>query len=352
MQPQMAHGALKRLSLSGAAASLALWCAASAAQEPATVRAIQPEYRAFTHASAQPAVAEAFYEADLGAKVSGFVAELAVDVGSRVTAGQMLARIAVPEITEARNAARAEVAARASEHERTVMLAERNSVTQKALTEAKSRLDAAVAALAEVDAQLEYATIQAPFAGVVTARSIDPGDMVFEASSPKGGDQPLLKVAKLDVIRVKTYVPERDAVWVDIDDAATIVFDAMPGVSFVSKVARTSGAIDPGTRTMLVEIDLPNDDGRIRPGSYGQTRIALESRDRALALPSSAVRFGDGDAHVFVVAGSSARRTNVITGLNVGGWIEVLSGLTEADRVIATPPANLTDGATIRIAAQ
>lgn len=347
----MTHGAFKRLCLSGAAAGLALWGGTAAAQEPPTVRTIAPEQRAFTHASTQPATAEAFYEADLGAKVSGFVAELLVDVGSRVTAGQVLARLAVPEIIQARNSARAEVAARRSEHERTAMLAERNSVTQKALSEAQSRLDMAVAALAEVEAQLEYATIQAPFAGVVTARAIDPGDMVFEASSPKGGDQPLLKVAKLDVIRVKTYVPERDAVWVDVGDRAAITFDALPGRLFAGSVARLSGAIDPGTRTMQVEIDLPNDDGSIRPGSYGQTRIELASRERALALPASAVRFGTGEAHVLVVDAGAARRVNVVTGLNVGGFIEIVSGLTGNERVIAAPPATLADGAEVRLAA-
>jgi RND family efflux transporter MFP subunit len=275
-----------------------------------------------------------------------------VDVGSQVRAGQVLARIAVPEIIEERNAARAEVAARRSEHERTAMLAERSSVTQKALTEAKNRLDGAVASLAAVEAELEYATIQAPFAGVVTARSIDPGDMVFEASSPKGSAEPLLKVAKLDVIRVKTYVPERDAVWVDVGDPAVVAFDALPGQSFESTVARLSGAIDPGTRTMLVEIDLPNDQGRIRPGFYGQTRIALEARERALALPTSSVRLGDGAVHVLVVDGGTARRTNVVTGLNAGGWTEIVSGLSGNERVIAAPPASLADGAPVRLAPQ
>jgi RND family efflux transporter MFP subunit len=176
--------------------------------------------------------------------------------------------------------------------------------------------------------------------------------MVFEASSPKGGDEPLLKVAKLDVIRVKTYVPERDAVWVDIGDATAITFDALPGRSFAGAVARLSGAIDPATRTMLVEVDLPNEDRRIRPGFYGQTRIALESRERALALPASAVRFGDGDAHVFVVDGAAARRTNVVTGLSVGGWVEIVSGLNGGERIIAAPPATLADGAPVRLAAQ
>jgi RND family efflux transporter MFP subunit len=339
-------------SRSSAALAFVSLAGALAAQQPVAVRVVSPEQRAFTLSSTQPGTAEAFYEADLGAKVSGFVSELAVDVGTRVRAGQVLARLAVPELVEERNAARAQVAALRSEYERTEMLAARNSVTQKALAEAESRLDAALAAEAEVTAEIEYATIEAPFEGIVTARSIDPGDMVYQASSPKGSGQPLLKVAKLDVIRVKTYVPERDAVWADNGDAAAISFDALAGQVFTGAIARLSGAIDPATRTMLVEIDLPNADGRIRPGLYGQVRLTLEQRDAALALPAAAVQLGDGGAFVFVAAaGDVARRTSVQTGLNVGGWVEITGGLRAGERVVTGTPAGLTDGAALRIAA-
>jgi RND family efflux transporter MFP subunit len=331
--------------------ALASMAGAAGAQQPIAVRVVTPEQRSFTLSSTQPGTAEAFYEADLGAKVSGFVSELSVDVGSRVRAGQALARLAVPELEAERNAARAQVTALRSEHERTEMLAARNSVTQKALAEVKSRLDAAIATEAEVAAQIAYATIEAPFAGVVTARTIDPGDMVFEASSPKGSAEPLLKVAKLDVIRVKTYVPEREAVWADIGDAATISFDALPGQSFVGTVARLPGAIDPRTRTMLVEIDLPNADGRIRPGLYGQVRLTLEQREAALAVPGTAVQSDDRGAFVFVAAaGDVARRMPVETGLSVGGAVEIVRGLGAGDRVVTAPPAGMADGAALRIA--
>lgn len=322
-----------------------------AAQQPVAVRVVAPEKRVFTLSSTQPGTAEAFYEADLGAKVSGFVSELAVDVGSRVRTGQVLARLAVPELVAERNAARAEVAALRSEYERTEMLAARSSVTQKALAEARNRLDAAVAAEAEVTAKIQFATIEAPFDGVVTERAIDPGDMVHQASSPKGSGEPLLKVAKLDVIRVKTYVPEREAVWVDIGDAASISFDALPGQAFEGTVARFSGAIDPATRTMLVEIDLPNAEGRIRPGLYGQVRLALERRDGALAVPGPAVQFADGAFVVVATAGDIARRTPVQTGLNVGGWVEIVGGLRGDERVVTGAPAGLADGVALRITA-
>jgi RND family efflux transporter MFP subunit len=160
----------------------------------------------------------------------------------------------------------------------------------------------------------------------------------------------LLRVAKVDVIRVRTYVPERESAYVDVGDAAAIVFDALPEKGFSGKVSRFSGSLDPATRTMLVEVDLPNGDGLIRPGYYGQTRILLESRPQALALPSSAVHFdaNGGGGYVYVVAAGSARRQPVVTGLTDGDWIEIRSGLDDTARVV-TGSAALTDGTPVRI---
>ena len=347
--PRSAHPRAACLLLS---AYMALPAAAAWAQ-PADVSVVAPERRNFEVSSSQPSTAEAFYEADLGAKVSGHVSELLVDVGTQVKTGQVLARIAVPELVQARNAAVAEVAALRSAYERTAALVERKSVTEGALTEAKGRLDTAVARQAEAEAALQYATIQAPFNGMVTLRTIDPGDMVYQASSPKGDDQPLLRVAKLDVIRVKTYVPERESIWADIGDRATITFDALPGRAFTASIARLAGALDPQTRTMLVEMDLPNADGRIRPGLYGQARLALEKREGVIALPATAVRSDAGEAFVYVVGGNDTlRRVNVTLGVAQQGWVEIDGGLTGTERVVTGPTGALAEGATVRVVAR
>jgi RND family efflux transporter MFP subunit len=353
MNPQTPRPASRPFGRAGAATGLALLGLTASAQTP-SVDVVQPERRDFELVSTQPGSAEAFYEADLGAKVSGYVGELLVDIGARVTAGQVLARITVPEMIQSRIAAMAEVTALESEHDRIVMLVERNSMTRAALTEARGRLDTARARQAEIEAAMNYATIEAPFDGVVTSRTIDPGDMVYQASSPKGGDQPLLRIAKVDVIRVKTYLPERESAWIDVGDRATVAFDALAGTVFAGEVTRISEALDPGTRTMLVEIDLPNDNGRIRPGYYGQTRIVLESRERALALPSSAVRTDEGRAYVYVAdEDDSAKRVPVEIGVNQAGWIEITSGLTGNERVVTGPMVGqLADGAQIRVVAQ
>ncbi len=347
-----AHPGILRYTLALGLTILAAAASAQTASEDgvSAVRVVTPVRRDFVVSSTQPGTAEAFYEADLGSKVAGYVSELKVDIGDRVAANQVLARIAVPELVQARNSAEADVKALQSEYDRIRQLVENKSATPKTATEEKNRLDAAVAKQAEIEAQMDYATLAAPFAGVVTWRSIDPGDMVYPASSPKGSGQPLLRVARLDVIRVRTYVPELESAHVDVGDPATIVFDALPGKTFSSKVSRLSGALDPATRTMLVEVDLPNEDGLIRPGYYGQTRIELGGRPHAVALPSSAVRHDatGGETYVYVVAGGSAHRVPVVTGLTEGEWIEIRSGL-EGGEQVATGSGPLTEGAQVRV---
>ena len=314
------------------------------------VTVVTPERRNFELSSTQPGTAEAFHEADLGARVSGYVSELLVDIGTTVTTGQVLARITVPELIQARIGAVAEVTALQSEHARIATLVERNSMTRAALTEAQGRLDMARARQAQIEAEMSFATIEAPFDGVVTLRTIDAGDMVYQASSPKGGDQPLLRVAKRDVIRVKAYVPERASAWVDVGDQATVVFDALAGLVFSGEVARMSEVLDPGTRTMLVEVDLDNADGRIRPGYYGQTRIRLEQRTDALAIPAAALRT-DGGASVYAVGpDGTARRVPVAVGVVDAGWVEVTQGLSGNERLVTGAAlAQLADGAAVRV---
>lgn len=336
------------------AAFLCLLTCATAHGQATAVRVIQAESRDFERISRQPGTAEAFFEADLGAKVSGYVSQLLVDIGAHVTAGEVLARIAVPEMIAARSARSAEVDAMQSEHDRAAMLVERGALTQRALDEAANRLAAAHAELREIEEQLRYTTLEAPFDGVVTYRAIDPGDMVYQASSPKGSDHPLLRIARIDVIRVKTFLPEHDTVWADVGDPATVIFDALPGRSFSSEIARIAGALDPNTRTMQVEIDLPNVDGRLLPGLYGRTEVTLETHRDALTLPATAVRFTEeGESYVYAVGtDDSVRRRAVVIGFDDGNWLEITEGLSRSDRVADGLVGSLADGEHVQVLTQ
>lgn len=341
----------------------------------ATVQTIQPERRDLVRETTQPATAQAFYEADIGANVTGYVESVPVDIGDRVTQGQALARIAVPEIEEQRNALKAEereletgvqsaeakLSAVESETRRILDLAEKGSVTNKAGDEARSRLIAAQAEVAaatarlgtatarlkEVEALIAYGTLTAPFDGLVTYRALDPGDLVYSAA--QGGRSVLLRVAQVDKLRVVTHVPETDAVWLDVGDTVELEFDAFPGKVFEGGIARKSGALNDSTQRMQAEIDLDNLDGSLLPGLYGRVKISLEKRDNAFVLPAGAVRFGQGPAHVYVVSGSTIRHQEVTVGLDHGEWVEVISGLGGGEQVVNGMVGRLADGATVTV---
>lgn len=327
-----------------------LWLAETAVAQSIDVKVVNPTVHEFKRVSNQPATAAAYYVADLGAQVSGYVEELLVDIGDRVRKGTVLARISVPDIDESLRAAQASVTALESEFQRVTQLVEESSLTAKAADEAKHRLDSTRAELRRLEAVKAYGVIRAPFDGVITARNIDPGDVVFEARSPKGDDQPLLKVAALDTIRVTAYIPEKDAVLLNIGDKARVVFDAFPGKAFSGLVARMAGVLDPATRSMTVEIDIPNQEGIILPGLYGRVEIELEARTSAFSLPATAVRFGTDGAYVYVAdVANKARQVPVEIGLDDGVRLEITSGLSGDERIVNGVIGRLRDGETVNV---
>ena len=356
------------------------------------VKTVAPEKKALRMTTRQPATARAFHEAELFAKVSGYLKELNADMGDTVVAGQVLAVIDVPEMEKAFErqraeltllerkqeqsqaavgAAKAELEAVHSEYERVKRLAETKAVTQRVADESHSRKESAKAQLGvaealvkaaeasvlvaqktieEMEVLMGYASIKAPFAGVVTQRSVDPGDLVRNQAQSSSQGKPLFTVCQVNVMRVSVAVPEKDSVWVDANDTAEMTFAALPGESFTGKVARTSRSLDPKTRTMEVEIDFENEKGRLLPGMYGNVVILMQER-AALILPSGSIRFGrDGESVVYVVkGGTSVSHVSVKTGLDDGHNIEILSGLIGDEKVVTGMLGRLKDGQTVTV---
>jgi RND family efflux transporter MFP subunit len=225
---------------------------------------------------------------------------------------------------------------------------------EAAINEAKARLDKARAdataagasvavAKAEArrsDAMLGYARITAPFDGMVTRRNVDTGALTV----PGGSAVPLLVVARIDRVTVSVAVPEADAALVGAGDEAKVRIPALGGRVVTGKVTRTSWALDDASRTLRAEVDLPNEDGTLRPGLYVNTTIIAEERVDALAVPAAAVVRDGGSSYCVVVSGGRARRRAVQTGLNDGTLVEVVSGLTPSDEVAASGVESLTDG--------
>jgi HlyD family secretion protein len=240
--------------------------------------------------------------------------------------------------------------------------AEEGVISAKAKVAAvAAQIEAAVADVAEAEAEVKvaraelersqvfvkFATITAPFDGVVTERNVFPGDYVKAAS--EGAHAPLLMVQRTDRMRVVVQIPDRDVPFCDRDDPATVEIDALPGEKFPGKVARISKSEDPETRLMHVEIDLLNPTGKIAHGMYGRVTILLE-KSHLYALPASAVvnKTQGGKGKVFVIRGGQARLVPVVIGSDNGVRIGVVSGVSEGDQVIARPSSELSEGTPVQ----
>lgn len=216
----------------------------------------------------------------------------------------------------------------------------KHRLAKAAVESSTARRQVATRELEEAEVWIAYTRLVAPFPGVVTARGVDPGDLVGDPQ--KGGKAgPLFSVARTDRVRILVHLPERDAPWLGVGDAAEFRPQAFPGRVITGTVARSAGALDPQTRTLAVEVELANSDGTLLPGMYGQVTVVLEQRPDALVLPSGAVKHDKaGKSRVYVIAADGAvRDVEVTTGLDDGHSVEVVRGLTGGERVVETPTA-------------
>jgi HlyD family secretion protein len=232
--------------------------------------------------------------------------------------------------------AAAKAAVRSAEAELLLTGAQSNAA-QAGLDVAKATTDVARRELDELDELIKYAQLTAPFDGVVTQRTVDPGDLVrnTQTGSSQGGP-PLFVITKLDKVRIRVPVPERDTSLATIGDAAKITLQALPGEVFEGEIARLAGVLEPLTRTMLVEIDLPNPDGRLRPGMFGQATITLAPPGDTWTLPANAIHYDEqGNSYVYVVnASNQVTIAEVQTGLDNGEQIEITAGLNGNERIV------------------
>lgn len=211
------------------------------------------------------------------------------------------------------------------------------------VVEAKAEIKVAQADLKKSKVDLDFATIRAPFDGVVTFRSMNPNDFVRAANG--GGSQPLLTVDRTDKFRVIVLVPDRDVEFCHVGKEATMEIDSLPGRTFKATVSRIATALDTNTRLMRVELDLPNPTGKIYHGMYGQVSIVLQNQADTLSIPYSCLQ-GKPDhnkATIFVAHGGKAKRLQVELGIDTGVRVAVPAGLSENDLVILNPGSALTE---------
>jgi RND family efflux transporter MFP subunit len=240
-------------------------------------------------------------------------------------------------------------AARATAESKAVAAKAHVTLAKADLAEARATVKVDEANLAKARVLVDYTRITSPYDGVVTDRRFFPG--AFIRSAAEGSTVPLLTVARNDIVRVVTMVPDRDVPFVDVGDPAEVTLDALGSEVLKGKVSRFADTEDPTSRTMHTEIDLPNRDGRIRPGMYGIARIILDNSTRAATLPAMCLvgEAEKGEAEVFVVKDGKAERTKIRIGADDGLRVEVVSGLAPGDEVILRT-TGVTDGMPVKAA--
>jgi HlyD family secretion protein len=209
---------------------------------------------------------------------------------------------------------------------------------------AEARQRVAAENLRYSETMLGYARLAAPFVGVITQRRVDPGHFTAGA-----GGEPLLVVMRNDIVRVLIAIPESEASLVDLGDEVSVVVPSLRGRKYAGKVSRTAWSLDEGNRALVTIVDLPNEDGALRPGMYATAQVLLAAREKALTLPATAVTRVDGQAYCFVVREGQVVRTPIELGLKVGDDWEIVKGLEGNESVCLTKASSLADGQAIDV---
>ena len=304
-----------------------------------------------------PGTLQGINEATVYARSNGYILRWNKDIGSSVKKGELLAEITAPEIDqELSQAVAAQQQAASSESlarstaERWKSLREKDAVTQQDFDERQSTYLQAQANLASAQANAArlrnlqgFNKVLAPFDGVITSRNIDVGDLVDAGNG--GVAKALFTIAQLDPLRLYVFVPQVYASQVKVGDVVTVNLAEHQGEQYEGTIARTARAIDTATRTMQVEIRVPNPKEALIAGAYVQVNLPIKQDGSALLIPTNVLLFRpDGTRVATVDAAGKVRLSTVKLGTDFGSTVAVLSGLKADDRVILNPADSLADG--------
>jgi RND family efflux transporter MFP subunit len=324
-----------------------------------TVAVLHPTQAGVTDDLTLPATLQAFVDSPIYARTTGYLQKWYFDIGSRVKQGDLLADLDTPEIDQellqaraSRDQTAASVMLAKSTAERWANLRKSDSVSQQEVDEKQSNYDQLRATLAAGDANVRrlenleaFKHVHAPFTGIVTARNVDVGTLVNA-----GTQQALFRLAQIDPIRVYVSVPEADAASIRVGAAASLELSQFPGEKIDGKIVRTSGVIDPDTRTLLTEINVPNHGSRLMPGGYGQVHLKPARATARLQLPVNTLLFrAEGVRAAVVDASNHVRLRPVQIGRDYGTTVEILQGINADDWVVLNPADSLDDGQVVTV---
>ena len=294
-----------------------------------------------------PASIRGFVETPIYAKIAGYLKTINVDKGDRVKAGQVLAVLESPEIDQQVVNARANYQLQSLTNERNQQLVRAALIAQQVADESRAAMLQAKATLDQLEAMQAYKVIRAPFTGIVTARLVDPGVLIPQVTTPSAGS-PIVTMATLSPVRVYANVPQSVAPLIQNGDPAVITVTEYPGRAFTGSVTRHPDALQPATRTMLVEVDVPNDDFALYPGMYASARFTVAQPAGPARVPDDALIFRGGKVYVPVVHENRLALSEVSLGYDDGRMVEVTSGIGAEDLVAINVGQAVHDGQVVQ----
>jgi membrane fusion protein, multidrug efflux system len=328
-----------------------------------TVSVVHPIAEAADEELVLPGTMQAYEESPIYARTNGYLLRWYKDIGSRVNKGDLLAEIDTPEVDQELMQARAnrqQIVAQLDlakiNADRYVSLRKSDSVSQQEADQQSSAYQQAKANLAAADANVRrleelesFKRVYAPFSGVITKRTVDPGTLINAGSA--GAGKELFDLARVDPLRVYISVPQSYAPAIKVGMDASVTMQEYPGQKFKGTVVRTAESIDPLTRTLLTEVDVPNKDGRLLPGSYGEVHFHPGIDAQKLTVPVNCMLFRQEGPRV-AVAGSDGKvqLRPIVIGRDYGTALEILGGIGIDDRIIVNPSDSLEDGQSVNVA--
>ncbi len=316
-----------------------------------TVLVSHPQPHSFNTALQLTGTAKPNQTVKLYAMTSGFLQQLRCDIGDFVEQGQTLAILVNPELDSNKCKLEAEFQGKKSIYERL------NNVYQKTpqlttitdVEKSKSDYRSLKAQLDGVLSQIGFLTVKAPFSGVITRRYVDKGVLIQSGISETGA-QPLFELQDLQTIRVQIDVPETNVAMIDKQSQADVTFPELPETHYSTNITRLAYGLDENTKTMKVEIDLPNPDLKLRSGMYAKVAIQNSQRKTVLAAPNEAIGNIKGQAFIYVVNNGTVKKVEVKTGLRDSQATELLNpSIKEADTIVVQGKELVSDGASVQV---
>ncbi len=296
-----------------------------------------------------PATIRGFDETDVYAKVPGYLKTIKVDKGDHISTGQLLAVLTSPELDQQTANARANYNLALITDKRNQALLRAHVIPAQTADETHGAMLQALATLKQDIAYQAYETITAPFDGIVTARYIDPGHLVPANTTPgTPGNGAIITIARFSPLRVFAYMPQNVAPFIKDGDPASITAAGYAGQKFTGSITRHPEALSPDTRTMLVEVDLANENHALYPGMYATAEFTVKMGTGAPMVPDDALVFRDGKVFVPVVRSNQLHLAEVTLGYDNGQMVEINSGISPDDKVAINVGQAAHNGETVQ----